>query len=255
MSMSILPDPCDFGIVFALSIESGALVDQLSNVSVTRAAGFTIRQGQLGEHRVVLVESGAGRENAVKATHALLDAHRPRRVVSAGFAGGLVESIRRGDLLVADSVVHSEGSLWTAAPSPLPSWLSEYPNLHVGRLLTVDAVVRLPDEKRALGERHQAIAADMESLWVAEVCQQREVPLMVVRAISDSVQDQLPPDVGRLLAQKTTAARLGAAVRSIVNRPSSFVDLIKLQQNALAASEKLAELLVRIVSTPPQVLK
>ena len=149
-------EPCDFGLVFALAIEAGGLVDLLQDVTVTKGHGFTVRQGRRHGKQVVLVESGPGAENAARATHALLDAHRPGWVFSAGFAGGLDPLLRRGDLVVAQSLADGQGVQWTADPECLPPWLANVPGLHLGRLLTLDQPVRLPAEKLDLGRRHQA---------------------------------------------------------------------------------------------------
>ncbi len=205
----------DFGVVFALAIEAGGLVDRMQGVRVTRGHGLTVRQGLCHQRQVVLVESGAGRAAAAQAAQALLDAHRPAWVFSAGFAGGLVSELRRGDLLVADCLVDTEGHCWTADPATLPPWLANVRRLRVGRLLTCDRPVRLPAEKRALARRIRPWPADMESLAVAEVCRRRNVPFLAVRAVCDAVDDELPPDVEKLLAQKTTGGQLGAALRSV----------------------------------------
>ena len=81
----------------------------------------------------------------------------------------------------------------------------------------MDRVVRLPEEKRALGEKYAALAADMETLAVAEVCRSRQTPFLAVRVVNDAADDALPRDVEKLLAQRG-AARLGAAVGSILKR-------------------------------------
>ena len=99
---------------------------------------------------------------------------------------------------------------------------------HVGSLLTVDRIIRWAEEKRALGERHAALAADMETMAVAEVCRRRQIPLAAVRVISDAADEDLPGDVERLLAQDSDAARLAAAVASILRRPGSLFDLLRL---------------------------
>ena len=99
----------DFGVVFALSQESGCFVDMLSRVRVTRGDGFTVRRGFCGEREVVVVESGPGRQRAAKTAHALIDAFRPRIVVSAGFAGGLDPRVKRHDLVAAESLVDADG--------------------------------------------------------------------------------------------------------------------------------------------------
>ena len=90
----------------------------------------------------------------------------------------------------------------------------------MGCLLTVDRLVCRPQEKRALGQKHAALAADMETMAVAEVCRRRETPFLAVRLISDAADDDLSRDVEKLLAQPNGPARLAAAVGSILRRPS-----------------------------------
>ncbi len=201
----------DVGIVFALSIEAGCFVDTLSQIRVTRGDGFIARQGRRGAREVVLVESGPGGPCAAMAAQALIDAYRPRLMVSAGFAGGLDALARRQDLVVATSLTRlpspsgrgagGEGSEMTLDPAGVVPWLDEVPDLHRGRLITCDRVIRLREEKQELGRRHAALAVDMETYAVAEVCQARTVDFLAVRAISDAVDDELPRDIGKVLAQ------------------------------------------------------
>ncbi len=233
----------DLGVVFALSQEAGCFVDRLSQVRVTRGDGFTVRRGLYCKRDIVLIESGPGCQRAAKAAHALIDAYRPRLVVASGFAGGLDAKMRRHDLVVADSLVDPQGREIVLDPAVLVPWLAEVQNLHRGRLLTLDCIVRLREEKRRLGSLHHALAVDMESIAVVKVCQEREVAVLVIRAISDSVDDELPPDIGYLLSRKSFAGQFGAAMGSVFRRPAAVKDLFQLHQNALEASGRLAKFL------------
>jgi adenosylhomocysteine nucleosidase len=245
--ISDLSFPVDLTVVFALGIEAGCFLDTLSRVRVTRGDGFVARQGLRGERSVVLVESGVGAQHAAKATHALIDAYRPRRVVSAGFAGGLDARLRREDLVAVTSVRNSQGDEILLDPAGLIPWLGEVRGLHQGRLLTSDCIVRLREEKQELGRRHEALAVDMETFAVAEVCRGRGVELLAIRAISDAAGDELPADVGKLLVQKSFAGQLGAALGSIFRRPGAVKDLFHLHQAALAASSRLAGFLGMLI--------
>ncbi len=140
-----------------------------------------------------------------------------------------------------------EGNEITLNPTSIAPWLDEVPNLHRGRLLTFDRVVRLRAEKQQLGRQHDALAVDMESFAVAEVCRERAVDFLAVRAISDAVDDELPADIGKLLAQKSFAGQLGTALGSIFRRPAAVKDLFNLHQNALASSSRLAKFLGMLV--------
>ena len=145
-----------------------------------------------------------------------MDGHRPKLVISAGFAGGLDARLHRGDIVWVDGLVDEAGGQYETERRRLPAALAEAKDCFVGRLLTVDRIIRLPDEKLALGRQYAALACDMESIAVAEVCHRREVPFLAVRVINDAVDDLLPRSVERLLAQKTGAARLAPAVGSIL---------------------------------------
>lgn len=239
--------PCDVGVVVALGIEAGGLEDLLDGAILTRAHGFVVRQGGLKGRHVVVARSGAGREAAARATEAILSGHQPQWIISAGFAGGLSAELGRNDLLMADSLLDADGNRLRVDLKIDPAALEQTPGVHVGPMVTVDRVIRLPKEKRALGEKHAALAVDMESYAVAEVCRRRRQRFLAIRVISDTVDDELPPDVERLLEQKTRAAKLGAVVGSVWNRPSSVKDMWKLKEDALVASDRLGKFLASTI--------
>ena len=245
------PKPCHVGVVMALGIESGSLEDRLEGCLTIRGDGFAAREGGLGGRRVVLVLSGAGRNQAARATEVLIDGHKPQRVVSAGFAGGLCPKLKRNDILIANRIVLAGGG---ELPLDLPAdvaALGERPGVYLGALLSTDHVVRLPQQKRLLFDRHAALAVDMETFAVAEVCRRREVPFLSVRVINDTADEELSHDVEHLLAQKSGAAQWGAALGAIWRRPGSVKDLYQLRENALVAAERLAKFLAGCVFNNP----
>jgi adenosylhomocysteine nucleosidase len=241
------PAPCDVGLVFALGIEQGGLEDLLSGVVVTQGTDFVARAGALKGRHVVLMEAGVGPLAAARGTQALLAGHRPQWVISAGFSGALDPRLKQGDIVMADSIADGEGHRLSIDFKISPEAVAATPGLHVGRLLTVDRIVRLPEEKLALGQQHECLAVDMESWAVGEVCRQAKTKFMAVRIISDAVDHELPADIERLAKQKTHAARLGAAAGAIFRRPSSLKDMLKLKEDALVASDKLAKFLSGVI--------
>lgn len=234
---------CDGGVVFALESESGGLEDLLQETGRWQGDGFLAIAGRLQERRVVIVRSGAGQAAAAHATEALLDGHRPGWVISAGFAGALQPELKRYDLVLPEAVVRPDGQRWEL--SPPAEWLSQTALglVQRGLLLSVDHLVSTPKEKHTLGEQYGALAVDMETFAVVEVCQRRGTPVMAVRILIDLLEEQLPPEVRGLLKQKSPAARLGAALGALWNRPSSLKDLYRLKEQALLASDRLARFL------------
>ncbi len=243
---------CQVGIIFALPIEAGGLLDLVDRGVTLHGKGFVTRRGLLRGRHVTVVTSGAGRARARRATHALIEAHRPRWIISAGFAGGLSPELCRHDIVMADSLVDPTGGRLSLDLAVDPATLSR--SVHVGSLLTTEKVVRLPEEKRSLGERHGALAVDTETAAVAEVCRERHVPMLAIRILTDAVDEVLPADVQHLTDQTSRAARLGAALGTVWRRPASVKDLLALKETALVASDRLAKFLSGVVETlVPQV--
>src|SRR5262249_35764119 len=172
------------------------------------------KQGGLKGRGVVAVHCGVGRENAAAATAALIAGHRPQWVISAGLAGGLQSDLMRGDILMPNAIVGEDGRR-LAIDLRVPAGDRPSAGLHVGALLTIDRVAFKADQKRQLGQLHGALAVDMETLGVAEVCQREKQRFLAVRVISDGVDDELPPDVERLVRKKTWMRRIGAAAGTI----------------------------------------
>jgi adenosylhomocysteine nucleosidase len=246
--MTLEIQPCHFGVVFALAIESGGLEDLLSGLVRIRGHGFAAHEGGLKGRRVVIVRSGAGQTRVARATELLIDGHQPQVVISAGFAGALCPTLKRHDIIFANEVSDLKGQKISLNQADrIFQHSAAWPGLHVGKLLTLDHVVRRPSEKQALFQQHQALAVDMETFAVAEVCRHRDVPFCAVRIILDAAEDQLPPYIERLLRQESKAARLGAALALLWRRPASLKDLWALKENALMASDKLAKFLEKLM--------
>jgi adenosylhomocysteine nucleosidase len=257
------PKPCHIGFVFSLGIESGCFEDMLQGMVTVRGGGFNIREGGLHGRRIALILAGPGRDNARRATEILIDGHRPGCVVSAGFAGGLSPRLNRNDILIADRLLNANGrelpvelppAVEAASRRLIPADALEQSQtarrdaaptggVHHSTLLTMDRVVRLPSERKTLLDRTGAAAVDMETFAVAELCAARQTAFLSVRVINDTADETLPRDVEHLLAQKTTAARLGAALGAVCSRPSSAKDMYQLRENALVASGRLARFL------------
>ncbi len=250
-AQSGLSASCDVGVVFALSLEAGCLEDRMSGLLAVKGPPMRVRRGTIDGRQVVLVVGGPGRDAAARATEVLISAHQPRLVIAAGLAGGLVGELARNALILADGVTDEQDKTLSLELS-LARRLVDLASIHVGRVLTVNRVVTQAAEKQSLGQRYGAIAVDMESIGVAEVCQRRETACLVVRAISDAMGEELPADIERLLRPTTLVRRLGAVTGTFFRRPSSVKDLWKLKEAALLASDRLAQFLAQFIGRLPR---
>lgn len=242
----ILPGGVVF--VFAMNVESGGLVDLLRDAVTTRCPAFLEHAGYLNDQRLVIAESGVGGKAAARATEDVIAIHKPSWVVSTGFAGALREELRRGHILMADSVADEQGKHLSVGLKVDPQAVQASPSLHLGRLLTVDRLVHAADERRRLADEHGASACDMESMAVAETCRRKKVRFLSVRIISEAVDAQMPVELDCLVGQKSVAAKLGVAAGALVKRPSTVKDLWKLREEATKASDRLAKFLAGVLT-------
>lgn len=237
------PSHADVGIVCALPIEMAPFLGRCERVRKYVGSNFVFRGGRYDDIRIVVVESGTGQARARRATHAILDAHSPKWILSCGFAGALASNIHVGDLVVADSITDDQGQLLTIDVG-FPADAGQ--GIHIGRLLTHDTIVRLVTEKQQLALRHSAIAVDMESLAVAQVCRERGARFLAIRVISDDLSSDLPAEILSLMGP-TGTTRLGAAMAALWSRPSSLTDMWKLRKSAQFAAGRLASFLDGVV--------
>lgn len=239
--------PCDIVLLFAMGIESGGIVDRLQDKVTTECSSFLEHDGKLGERRVVVADSGVGRQAAAQATEDVIKIHRPQWIVSAGFVGALNDRLRRGHIVMADEVVDEKRHPLTIGFKMDRRVIDATPSLHVGRLLTVDRLIRSDAEKRQLADTFGAVACDMETIAVAQACRRRQVRFLSIRVVSDELEDSLPAEVEHMLGQTTLAGKLGAATRAVFQRPRSVKDMWRLRETAVRASDRLAKFLEGVV--------
>jgi hypothetical protein len=246
-------DPC---VLFSLRRESGAFRQefrpQLRFTGAPCWASFCAPR-DLPLLQVLVLETGVGQEQTEAALQWVLGSpvlenvpYRPKVVLSAGFAGALQDGLHVGDIILATEVVSSEGERWTASwPGQLPpgGW---QPPLHRGRLLTVPQLVTSPEEKRELGRRQEAVAADMETAVVARLCSRRGVPFGCVRAISDDLHTPLSPRlVSVLRGGRVSPLRL---VLALLASPRLAGEMGRLARNTRRAAEQLGTALGELLT-------
>jgi adenosylhomocysteine nucleosidase len=169
-------------------------------------------------------------------------------VMSTGFACALV-SAQVGDLIVGTAVcsAHIEGT-WKmrddrvrcdeAARAGL-LLVAQNAGLVVraGTVVSAGTVVWQAEEKHRLRLLTDATGLDMESAAVAAVAQERGVPMVIVRTVSDLVDEDLPLDFNLFL--RPTGWIKG--MQALISRPASVVGLNRLRKQSGVAADRLTE--------------
>jgi len=182
---------------------------------------------------------GMGRVRAEAAATRLLN-RGASALVSWGIAGGLDPSLEPGTVVVPDLVLDAAGGHrradagWRAR---LLARIGDRVPTSLGSVLHADEVVASPRGKRELYERWQAAAVDMESAGVARIAEDAGVPWLVLRAVADSADRELPMAVTRV-SDDSGRLRFGA-VFGLVFRPSLWPALIALGRANAAAGRSM----------------
>jgi adenosylhomocysteine nucleosidase len=201
---------------------------------------------ELGGRECVLMETGVGIARATDGARALLSLFRPGLVVSFGIAGAPREGLAIGDVVAARSVHRLKAG--TTGPALPLSALSD-----VAFGAAADAL--RPSGSRLLrgcvittwGE--QVFSADsaamenpvleMETAGVAEACAEAGVPLLSLRAVSDSVEQPLPFSLSDYLDERQQLL-VGKLVGAVIRRPSLLPAFLRLGRNAQRAASNAA---------------
>ncbi len=242
MTELLFTDPC---VLFALRRESAPFYREFRPQQ--RFPGAPCRARFCGPAwlSVLVLETGIGPERCQAALQWLFGkpvlgnvAYRPGLVLSAGFSGGLHESLHVGDIVLATAAVDTAGNTWpTTWPGELPpgEW---QPPLHRGRVLGVADLVSDPAEKRRLGAAHNALAVDMETPTVARLCSEHGVPFGCVRAITDDMATPLSPQLLQLFpGGRLSPLRL---LTSVLRSPRLVLEMTQLARNTRLAAQQLS---------------
>jgi len=216
---------------------ASAFFELITFAVAEEARPFQNLVGPRSDMRILL--TGIGQRNAERAIRGALAQELPKLVLTCGFAGGLNPELATGTVVFCSDDSSLSTALQAAGARPVKFHCAE-------------KVVATAGEKRALWQSTGADAVEMESGVIRRICREHNIPGATVRVISDAADEDLPFDFNRLMdaGQNLSYGKLALA---LLKSPGKIGPLIKLQKQTLAAAEKLAGVLARIISNPTRV--
>lgn len=183
-------------------------------------------------------------DTAAVLSHELLEKYPIRDVVLFGFSGALDPDLKVGDLILATEVAQATWGLpireVTLSKRILELQSPQIPLARSGRIVGSSQLALTLEHKRKLRTASSALAVDMESDSVAEVCKERGVKLHVLRAISDTAHDSIAPEFMQTIDDDGNIA-WGATLGLFLRRPNLISQAIRLGRNSRIAQGNLAE--------------
>ena len=146
---------------------------------------------------ILFFHSGWGKIASAGCMQYILDHHQPDLIVNLGTCGGFEGVVNQGDVILVErtivyDIVELMGDLDIAtyyASSLDLTWLAEPLPYPARRGLIASADSDLPPQKISLLKSRGALAADWESAALAWVAQKNNARLLILRAVSDLVNE------------------------------------------------------------------
>ncbi len=194
---------------------------------------------------LVAVHSGVGIENALRSARWLVS-EGVTALLSIGVAGGLEPRLRPGELIIGDRVFEpssaeerrewfSDGPSVAFAYSTLAS---EGRRARKGPIVSTLSPVLSAEEKHILYRKSHALAVDMESSAVARVATESELPFFVLRAVNDSPETTVDPDVAGCLGPGGDI-HFPVLLRNLCRRPLLAPSLLRMAKDFAIALNTL----------------
>lgn len=238
-------------VFFALSQEVASLKPHVNILKKIRYAHALFYQAEFSGFPITLVQTGIGK-NVSEVIHQLSKYFRIQLMVSSGFAGSVNPEVAVGDLVIGKQVLYSSRDIFqeeihidTRLSCDVPTvalavTLSSADNFksHCGDILSVDKIVHQSSMKKHIGTRTSAIAVDMESFAIAERANAMGIPFVVVRAISDGVEEDL--EIGENMVTREGKVSIPATARYLLNKPHHIPYLNRLRKQTKMATNTLS---------------
>ena len=208
-----------FGIIGAMQVEIDGLLAKMDRISTEIIAGMDFHIGKFNGADVVVAKCRVGKVNAAMCAQAMIDRFSINSLINLGVAGGLLSSLKIGDVVVSQDLVQHDvdacafgykiGEIPGLVLSSFPAnekmietaigicleVLAENGNdAKVGRIATGDQFVTDKIVKKHILDTFGAYCVEMEGAAIAQVCYLNKIPFVAIRAISDNADGSAEED-------------------------------------------------------------
>lgn len=203
--------------------------------------------GRRGNSRLFVIQTGVGPSRAGSVCRTALDRQPFDLAVASGFACALTPC-GIGDVLIGREVIRQDGPIDSTVDGVL-TCADRFRLLAMraacdagvpardGRIVAVPRILWRAAEKQQLAVRTGAIGADMESAAVGAAAAQRTIPFLVIRGVSDLVDEDLPLDFNLCLG----AGGWVRAAMACLGDPSRLIGLNRLRRQAAIAAARMTQ--------------
>lgn len=191
------------GIIVAMQKEFDLIVHNINHKKEQNLRHIHFVEGLLNGQEVVLIKSGIGKVNTTAATVEMINNFHPSRIINTGVAGGLDNALNVMDIVIGEQTTYhdvwcGEGAYGQVQGLPArftgdkillraAQHLQTDLKMHFGLIISGDQFITKLEELQNIKQKFpDALAVDMESNAIAQVCYLYNTPFLSVRLISDT---------------------------------------------------------------------
>jgi hopanoid-associated phosphorylase len=160
-----------------------------------------------------------------------------KRLISFGIAGGLEPGLPIGAVVIGDRTSSLDGT-WPCDPEWVRGLMRQLPEAHCGGVWGSEILVASARDKRTLYEKSRCMIVDMESQCAAQVAAEAQIPFVVVRAVCDASDMDVPQIVMAAIAEDGSINYIKAFTH-ILRHPTQIPDLFHVGQGTNRALKML----------------
>ena len=198
------------GIIGAMTIEIEQIHMLMTDKKEEVISGINFVRGLFFGKEIVAAVSGVGKVNAAVCAEIMILKYLPEYIINTGVGGGLADGLKIGDVaLSCCTVEHDMDTTPLGEPKGYISGIDSVKvkadeeilekfkkvlsklnlNYIVGPVASGDQFINSPEIKERIKSEFGAVCCEMEGASIGHVCAMNNVPFVVIRAISDSADD------------------------------------------------------------------
>ncbi len=258
MGDKILTMPIIFG---ALKFEISGLIKMMKVERIDRKGNITMYRGSISGREVLLVKTGMGKHNAQKAARLIVknysgDSSISKRMLAIGFCGATSGNLQIGDVVLYKTIKNLENIDFSKACNNINFYGSKDINCSVYiknscKILkvnggTVSNVIADSELKKNIGAKFDVQAVDMETYWIGKTMIENNLPFYCIRAVSDSVDENIP-DFLLTLFGKSIFANIFNLLFLAIKSPKKIFQITRAVRNMKKAKGSLTAAVMEMI--------
>ena len=196
------------GVIFAMDEELNELLKIVELENQYDIFDIPFYECKLNDKELVLAKAGVGKVNAARCTQILIDNMDVDCIFNIGVAGSVAKDVNICDIVIGERLVQHDfditafnhdkgyipniGTVYIDSDDYLIKIAQETKidcNVHTGVIASGDIFCTEEAMSRKINTKFNALCVEMEGASIAQVCFLSHIPFLVIRSISDSLNE------------------------------------------------------------------